>query len=255
MSDRNTDRPAALVTGASYGVGAATALVLARSGYDVAISATRLGNLDRTRTEIEAAGAAVVPLELDLASQDSIDAAMSEAVSRLGRLNVLVNNAGTHGRKPAVDITREDWDSIFVPNLTGTFFLTQQFGRHLIAEKRPGCIICITSTHALRGAPVRLMYGVSKAALHQMMRMLAVEWAPHGIRVNAIAPGRMLTDSPSRQQTAADPDYIENMLKRIPLHRMATAEEVAAAVDYLAGPGGASITGQILVIDGGLTVQ
>ena len=255
MNDRNTDRRAALVTGASYGVGAATALALARSGYDVAISATRLGNLDRTRAEIEAIGVTAVPLELDLASQDSIEAAMGEAVSRLGRLDVLVNNASAHGRKPAVDITRQDWDNIFVPNLTGTFFLTQQFGRHLIADGRPGCIVCITSTHALRGAPVRLMYGVSKGALHQMTRMLAVEWAPHGIRVNAIAPGRMLTDSPSRQQTAADPDYIETMLKRIPLHRMATAEEVAAAVDYLTGPGGVSITGQVLVIDGGLTVQ
>jgi NAD(P)-dependent dehydrogenase (short-subunit alcohol dehydrogenase family) len=90
--------------------------------------------------------------------------------------------------------------------------------------------------------------------MHQMTRMLAVEWASHGIRVNAVAPGRMLTDSPSRQETGTDPQYIENMIKRTPLRRLATAEEVADAVVYLSGPSAVSITGQILVIDGGLTV-
>jgi NAD(P)-dependent dehydrogenase (short-subunit alcohol dehydrogenase family) len=254
MNNRHEGHRAALVTGASYGVGAATALALARGGHDVAITATRIGNLDRTRREVEALGAKAVALELDLCTEDSIEAATAEALSELGRLDVLVNNAGAHGRKPAVDITRQDWDRMFVPNLTGTFFLTQRFGRHLIAGKRPGSIVFITSTHGLRGAPVRLMYGVSKGALHQMTRMLAVEWAPHGIRVNAVAPGRMLTDSPSRQESASDPQYIESMIKRTPLHRLATPEEVAEAVVYLSGPSAVSITGQILVIDGGLTV-
>jgi NAD(P)-dependent dehydrogenase (short-subunit alcohol dehydrogenase family) len=143
---------------------------------------------------------------------------------------------------------------MFLPNVTGTFFLTQQVGRHLLAEKRPGSIVFITSTHAIRGAAMRLTYGVSKGALHQMTRMLAVEWAPHGIRVNAVAPGRMLTDSPSRQETGTDPRYIEDMIRRIPLRRLATAEEVAEAVVYLSGTSAASITGQVLVIDGGLTV-
>jgi len=254
MNNRDGERRVALVTGASYGVGAATALALARGGFDVAITATRIGNLDKTRRQVEALGATAVALELDLCVQDSIEAATGDAVAQLGRLDVLVNNAGTHGRKPAVDITRADWGNIFLPNVTGSFFLTQQFGRHLIAEKRPGSIVFITSTHAIRGAAVRLMYGVSKGAMHQMTRMLAVEWAPHGIRVNAVAPGRMLTDSPSRQETGTDPQYIENMIKRTPLRRLATAEEVADAVVYLSGPSAISITGQILVIDGGLTV-
>lgn len=254
MNNRQGEQRAALITGASYGVGAATALALARGGHDVAVTATRIGNLDKTRRRVEDLGAEAVALELDLRDQDSIEAATAEAVARLGRLDVLVNNAGAHGRKPAVDITREDWDRIFAPNLTGTFFLTQQFGRHLIAAERPGSIVFITSTHAVRGAAVRLMYGVSKGALHQMTRMLAVEWAPHAIRVNAVAPGRMLTDSPSRQATGTDPQYIENMIKRTPLQRLATAEEVAEAVVYLSGPSAASITGQILMIDGGLTV-
>ena len=99
-----------------------------------------------------------------------------------------------------------------------------------------------------------IAYGIAKAAVMQMTRMLAVEWAPHGIRVNAVAPGRMLTKSPSRQETGTDPQYVENMIKRTPLRRLATPEEIAAAVVYLSGPSAASITGQILVIDGGLTV-
>lgn len=254
MDNRQGDRRVALVTGASYGVGAATATALARSGYDLAITATRVGNLDRTRRQVEESGAAALTLKLDLCSQESIEAAAAEVLARFGRLDVLVNNAGAHGRKPAVDITREDWESIFTPNLTGTFFLTQQFGRHAIAENRPGSLIFITSTHSVRGAADRLMYGVSKGALNQMTRMLAVEWAPHGITVNAIAPGRMITESPSRQETGTDPQYIENMIKRTPLRRLATAEEVADAAVYLASPSAASITGQILVIDGGLTV-
>lgn len=255
MNNQQESRPTALITGGSYGVGAASALALARSGHNIAVTATRRSNLDRTKQAVAALGAKVATIELDLTKQASIEAAVDQAVAELGPLDVLVNNAGVHGRKPAVDITREDWDAVFEANLTGTFFLTQKFGRHLIDNKRPGSIVSITSTHAVRGAPVRLLYGVSKAAIHHVTRMLAIEWAPHGIRVNAVAPGRMLTDSPTRQQTASDPGYIEAMTKKIPLNRLPTAEECAAAVDFLCSPGAASITGHILMIDGGLTVQ
>jgi NAD(P)-dependent dehydrogenase (short-subunit alcohol dehydrogenase family) len=138
-------------------------------------------------------------------------------------------------------------------NLRGTFFLTQAAGRHLIAAGRGGCIVNVASTYALVGAPERSVYGISKAALVGMTRMLAVEWAPHGIRVNAIAPGRLVTASPSRAGKGADPAYMEAMLKRTPLQRQATVEEVAATVAYLASPAAAAMTGQVLVLDGGLT--
>lgn len=245
---------AVLVTGASYGVGAATARAFARAGYDVGVTATDLANLERTVAEIKAIGVRAAPVALDLGSQASVEQAVAEIVDRLGRLDVLVNNAGTHLRLPALEISREDWQSVFRVNLDGTFFVTQAFARHVIGAGREGAVVNITSTHGIVGQAARSMYGVSKAALNHLTRMLAVEWADHKIRVNAIAPGRMMTDSPSRAETAADPDYVRSMLDRIPLHRMATAEEVAAAALYLAGTDAAAITGHVLVIDGGLTV-
>jgi NAD(P)-dependent dehydrogenase (short-subunit alcohol dehydrogenase family) len=246
-------RKAAFITGASYGVGAATALALAREGFDVAVSATRHENLGHTIAKLERHGAQVLPLVLDLRSLTSVEHAMSDVTAAFGHLDLLVNNAGGNLRKLAVDVTWEEWDAVMAVNLRGAFFLSQQMSKHLSAAKQPGSIVNIVSTHALVGAAERSVYGISKGALIQMMRMLAIEWAPHGIRVNAIAPGRLDTPSASRAARTNDPRYMEAMLARIPLRRLATVEEVAAAVCYLASPQAASITGQTLVLDGGLT--
>jgi NAD(P)-dependent dehydrogenase (short-subunit alcohol dehydrogenase family) len=244
---------AALVTGASYGVGAATALALAHAGFAVAVTATKLENLTATVRTVEATGAPVVPVALDLRSEEDIARAAKEATAGLGGLDLLVNNAGANLRKDAVDVTAAEWDAVMDVNLRGTFFLTREAGRHFIAAGRGGCIVNIASTYALVGAPERSTYGISKAALLGMTRMLAVEWAPHAIRVNAVAPGRLVTPSPSRAGKGADPVYMEAMLKRIPLRRQASVEEVAAAIVYLASPAASAITGQVLVLDGGLT--
>ena len=252
--DNSTSRQTALVTGASYGVGAATALALTRAGFAVAVSARRTENLAQTMVQLEATGARVVPLVLDLKSQSSIERAMADVLATFGRLDLLVNNAGGNLRKLAVDVAPSDWDAVVATNLRGAFFLSQQVGRHLIANGRPGAIVNIASTHGLVGAAERSVYGISKGALIQMTRMLAIEWAAHGIRVNAVAPGRLDTPSPSRAARTGDPDYMAAMRARIPLSRLATAEEVADAVCYLASPQAASITGQTLVIDGGMTV-
>jgi NAD(P)-dependent dehydrogenase (short-subunit alcohol dehydrogenase family) len=247
------DRRAALVTGASYGVGAATALALAREGFDVAVTATKLENLATTVKALEGTGARVLPAVLDLHDAAGMARSADGLVAALGRLDVLVNNAGANLRKDATEVTPQEWDAVMDVNLRGTFFLTQQAGRHLIKAGRGGCIVNIASTYALIGAPERSTYGISKAALVGMTRMLAVEWAGHNIRVNAVAPGRLVTASPSRAGKGTDPAYMEAMLKRIPLHRQASVEEVAAAVVYFASPAAASITGQVLVLDGGLT--
>jgi 2-deoxy-D-gluconate 3-dehydrogenase len=246
----STGRRVALVTGASYGVGAATALRLAADGFDLALSATRRDNLGETLTKLEPRGVRGLPIVLDLCSQASIEDAIKQTLAELGRLDLLVNNAGANLRKLALDVTPAEWDAVMTTNITGTFFLTQQFGRHLIGAREGGAVVSVASTQAFVGAAERSTYGISKAALVQMTRMLAVEWAEHGIRVNAVAPGRLDTASPSRAASAA---YMQAMLARIPLHRLTTAEEVAEAVAYLASPAAASITGHTLMLDGGLT--
>ncbi len=248
-----TARRTALVTGATYGVGAATALALARDGFDLAITATKVENLAATMQALAATGARVVPVALNLRDEASLAARTGEITAPLGGIDLLVNNAGTNLRKDAVDVTAAEWDALMDVNLRGTFFLTKEVGRAMIAAGRGGCIVNIASTYALVGAPERSVYGISKAALVGMTRMLAVEWAAHNIRVNAIAPGRLVTPSPSRAGKGADPAYMEAMLKRIPLRRQATVEEVAAAVAYLASDAAASMTGQLIVLDGGLT--
>jgi len=252
MTD-SVEKRTALVTGASYGVGAATAHALARDGFDVAVTATQGENLAATVKALEAAGAQAVPIVLDLRVETSIAQATAEAFAALGHLDVLVNNAGANVRKRAAEVTEQEWDAVMAVNIRGTFFLTQQVGRRLIGAGQGGCIVNIASTHGLVGAAERSTYGISKAALIGMTRMLAVEWAEHRIRVNAIAPGRLNTPSPSRAEKGADRAYMDRMLMRIPLHRLATAEQVAATVAYLAGPAAAAMTGQVLVLDGGLT--
>lgn len=244
----------AIVTGASYGVGAATAEALAAVGYDLVLTATRLDNLAGTRARLEGRPVRVLSLALDLCAADSIAAAVDGAIERFGRIDVLINNAGTNLRKNAVDVTPAEWDYVMDANIKGTFFLTQAVGRHMIAAKTPGAIVNVASSHAFVGAKERSTYGISKAALVQMTRMLAVEWAEHRIRVNAVAPGRMETASPSRADSGSDPKYMAAMLSRIPLGKFATAEEVAAACAYLASAEAGSITGQTIMIDGGLTV-
>lgn len=250
----STRRRTALVTGASQGLGAAIAIALARDGFDVAVSSTRPGSLAETVRSVESAGGRAFGVALDLSDVSGVERAMNEAIAALGPLDVLVNNAGITIRKHALEVTPEEWDPILAVNLKGAFFLSQQMGRHLVADRRPGCIVNIASTHGLIAYAQRSVYGIAKAGLIQMTRMLAVEWAEHGIRVNAIAPGTVNT--PSREaHFSADPRAREAIVSRVPLGRFARMEEVAAAVCYLVSPGADYVTGHTLVLDGGLTSQ
>lgn len=245
-------RRAALVTGASEGIGRAAAVELARHGYDVAVTELALEPLAGTLGAIEAAGGCAVGVRLDLCSEDSIGRAFAEALEGLGRpLDLLVNNAGRALARSAIDVSWSDWDAVMDVNLKGTFFLTARFGRHCLEDGRPGAVVSVASTHGLTGIPDRAVYGISKGGIVQMTRLLAIEWAAHGVRVNAVAPGTVLT--PSRERMLADPARRQRMQDRIPIGRFPTAEEVAAAIRYLAGPEAGAVTGQILPVDGGLT--
>jgi NAD(P)-dependent dehydrogenase (short-subunit alcohol dehydrogenase family) len=255
MPERDsTGRRAAFVTGASTGIGAAIALGLARDGFDVAVSATRAENLAGTVAALAPTGARVVPVAFDMRSQEGLERAMAEVIGALGHLDVLINNAGITLRRPVLEVTPAEWDQLMAVNLKGAFFLSQQMGRHLIGARRAGCIINMSSTHGVVGLAQRSVYGISKGALIQMTRMLAIEWAQHGIRVNAVAPGTV--ETPSRAAFfSADPGTRHALLERIPLRRFATTEEVVGAVRYLVSPQAAYVTGQTLLLDGGLTAQ
>jgi NAD(P)-dependent dehydrogenase (short-subunit alcohol dehydrogenase family) len=241
----------ALVTGASTGLGLATALALGRSGYDLAVTDIETAWLAELLGDPELKGRKVVPIALELRSQESISRAMETATQALGSIDVLVNNAGRPLQRPATEVTWDEWNEIIDINLKGAFFLSTAFARHCIQGKRGGAVVSMASTHGMTGLAGRSVYGISKGGIIQMTRMLAIEWAPHNIRVNAVAPATVLT--PSRQKILGDPEVKARMLARIPLGRFPTAEEIADAVCYLASDAAASITGQILVLDGGLT--
>jgi NAD(P)-dependent dehydrogenase (short-subunit alcohol dehydrogenase family) len=242
----------AFVTGASQGLGQEIAVALAKAGSDVAVSSRRVERLSDTLGLIEKAGGRGVPVELDVRSGESMARAMAEVASAFGTVETLVNNAAVTLRATALEMTRAEWDELMSVNLKGVFFMSQLMGRHLVEKKRPGCIVSLASTHGMLGFAGRSAYGIAKAGIIQMTRALAIEWAGHGIRVNAVAPGTV--DTPSRAEFfAANPDAKKAMTDRVPFGRFARPGEIAAAVSYLASPEAAYITGQTLVLDGGLT--
>jgi 2-deoxy-D-gluconate 3-dehydrogenase len=192
----------------------------------------------------------VTTLRLDLRSESDIARAFAKTAETFGNIGLLVNNAGRALIKPATEVTWAEWDDVISINLEGAYFLSQQFAAHCVARRQPGSVVSIASTHGLTGIAGRSVYGISKAGLIQMSRMLAVEWADKNIRVNAVAPATVLTLS---RQHMLDAAARERMLARIPSGRFITPEEIAAAVCYLGSPAAASITGHTLTLDGGLT--
>lgn len=245
-------RPKAFLSGASSSIGASIALSLADAGYDLALSSRSVERLADLSKQVEERGARVVCVAMDLTDLDSIRPAFQAAVSGLGGMDVLINNAGLIRRAPALDVSYEEWDELMRANLTGSFFLSQEMGRHLVAEGKPGQIVNVASTHGLIALSERSVYGIAKAGLIHMTRALALEWADHGIRVNAVAPATI--DTPSRTSVISDPKIREQMLARIPMRRFGTPDEVAAAVMYLVSDGAGFVTGHTIVLDGGLSI-
>lgn len=252
-SSDNKDRRKAMVTGASYGLGQAVALRLAEDGFDLAVTDLPGIALDETVAAIEAAGASAVPVELDLRAQESIGAAFAAAVEGLGKIDVLVNNAGVLLHKPALEISPDEWRNVMTINIDGTFAMAQQMARHLVDTKREGLIINLASTFSVIGVPNVSAYGVSKTAIAGMTRHLAAEWAQYGIRVNAVGPGSTLTKIRA-DLLNADPERRDANMAKIPLKRFGEPSDIAGAVSYMASPDASYMTGHLLMVDGGLTV-
>lgn len=252
-NDTMKSRRKALVTGTSYGLGQAVAVRLARDGFDLAVTDLPGIDLSETVEAIEATGARAVPIELDLRSLDGIGAAFAMAVDGLGEIDVLVNNAGVLLLKPAIEISPDEWRNVMTVNIDGTFYMAQQMARHLIDTSREGLIINLASTFSVIGVPNVSAYGTSKTAIAGLTRHLAAEWAPHGIRVNAIGPGSTETKI-RRELLARDPDRRAANMAKIPLRRFGEPDDIAGAASYLASEDARYMTGHLLMVDGGLTV-
>jgi NAD(P)-dependent dehydrogenase (short-subunit alcohol dehydrogenase family) len=243
------DGKVAVVTGASSGLGVAFAQALAQAGADVALGARRVDRLQETKALVEAVGRRAITVATDVAKPEDCTALVEAAVRDLGRVDILVNNAGVGTAVPATRETPEQFRSVIDINLNGAYWMAQAAGRVM----EPGSsIINISSVLGLTTAGLpQAAYAASKAALNGLTRDLAQQWTGRkGIRVNAIAPGFFLSE-----MTEQYPDgYLDLMQHRIPAGRKGDPRELAATVVFLAGPGAGYITGQVLPVDGGMTI-
>jgi NAD(P)-dependent dehydrogenase (short-subunit alcohol dehydrogenase family) len=248
---RPLDGRIALVTGASRGIGRGIARRLAADGADLAVTARDPSSLRDTLAEVVAAGRRGLAVGLDVTSVDSIRAAVAESESGLGPVDILVNNAGMQRLRPALELTEQDWDVVLDTNLRGAFFVAQAVGRGMVARGF-GRIVNVSSMAAFKTNPERTAYNASKAGLIAVTRSLAIEWAASGVRVNAIAPTFVETELSGLWLDR--PGVRERTLAAVPIHRLPTVDEVAAAVAYLVSPAADPINGVVLPIDGGIGV-
>ena len=246
-------RPVALVTGASRGIGAATAIALARQGHDVALAARTVEDLETVAAQCAEHGAATLVVPTDVLEEDQVRAAVTRTADELGGLDVLVNNAGWNSfMAPLVDLRPSGWEKGLTLNLTQAFWAMQEAGRIMLAQGS-GAVVNVSSLAGVASSPGMVHYGAAKAALVNLTRSAATEWGSQGVRVNAVAPGWVRTDLNSFAWT--DQETADAFVAGAPLGRWGEPHEVADAIVFLAGATASYITGQTLVIDGGLSLS
>lgn len=255
MTDRNgkafrLDGEIAVVTGGATGLGRAMAGVLAGQGAHVAILDIDAASAATAASEIEGDGGSAEAHRLDVTDESAVDAVMETLATGHGRLDILVNNAGIAERMPATEMPRESWERVMGINTTGVFLCARAAARHMIARKTKGRIVNIASIMGFSGGIYpNVSYNTSKGAVVNLTRALAVEWAPHGIRVNGVGPTYVRTDLTTA--LFADAEVYETIKWHTPMGKEAEPADIAHAVLFLASRESAMITGHTLPVDGG----
>ena len=241
----------ALITGASRGIGRAIAIGYAQSGADLVLTARTVEALEETRSAVEAHGRRATVLPADITDRDAVQQLVAAAIEALGRVDVVVNNAGgTSFMAAFTDLRFEGWEKVFRLNTSSVVHVLQAVGPHLLDN--PGSsVINVASIAALTGTPAISPYGASKAALHSLTKSLAMEWGHRGVRVNSLCPGWTATELNLRLWENADVSAA--MMRAVPMGRWAKAEEMVGAAVFLGSDASSYLTGQAIVVDGGLT--
>jgi len=246
------DGKVAVVTGANRGMGRAFAETLAAAGADVAITGRSADRNAAAATEIAAAtGRRVLAVDADVSDRASVDGMVARILDEYGRIDVLVNNAGICYHRPALEVPDEEWRSVFDVNVYGLWLASTAVARHMTGAGG-GAIVNVGSISALivNRPQWQPAYNASKAAVHQLTKSLAAEWAPANIRVNALAPGYVKTE----MAPVDEPRFRRHWIEDAPMQRYATPEEIAPSVLYLASDASSFMTGSVLVVDGGYTL-
>ena len=240
----------ALVTGASRGLGQYMARALAKAGADLVLTSREPARLLPFESEIQALGRRTLSLELDVRELDSIQIMAASAEAHFGRVDILVNNAGCNVRKPALEVTWEDWNLILETNLRGSFFVAQSVARGMTARKY-GRIINIGSVTSVAGYAGLAPYGASRGGIRQLTMSLADDWGRHGVTVNCLAPGWFRTEQ--NKALYDNKEWVEYICDRIPVKRPGQPHDLDGAVVFLASESSRYVTGQTLLVDGGIS--